>query len=135
MNYEELLKKAKKELPETDHSGERFEVPKVKGHIQGNKTIISNFLDISKIIRRKPEHILKYILKELAAPGEITNNQLIIGTKVPSSKVNEKLLNYVDTYVICRTCGKPDTKLSKDNNIILMTCQACGARQTVQSKI
>lgn len=135
MDYKELLKKAISELPESEHTGERFEVPKVKGHIQGNKTVISNFLDIAKTIRRKPEHILKFILKELAAPGEIANNQLMIGAKIPSSRINEKINSYVDTYVTCRTCGRPDTKLARESGTIIMTCQACGARQSIASKI
>ena len=132
MDYKELLKKGMKELPETAHKTERFEVPKVKGHIQGNKTIISNFLQISNIIRRKPEHLLKYILKELATPGEINNNLLTIGTKITSVRINEKIMNYVDNYVICKTCNKPDTKLITEGNIITMTCQACGARQIIK---
>ena len=35
-DYEKLLKDAKKKLPEVKVCAERFEVPKVTGHIQGN---------------------------------------------------------------------------------------------------
>ena len=70
MDYEKMLEKARKELPESVLKTERFEIPKVKGHIQGNRTIISNFNQIAKTLRREPEHLLKFVLKELAAPGE-----------------------------------------------------------------
>lgn len=134
MDYSELLKKAKKELPEIAETSDRFEIPKVKGHVQGNKTVISNFFQIANTISRKPEHLLKYILKELAAPGEIKNNLLIIGTKLSSGKINEKISNYVDTFVICKTCGKPDTKLLKEGNNDVLKCQACGASKIITSK-
>ena len=71
MKYEKLLDDALKKLPEVTLNKERFEMPKAKGHIQGNKTIISNFIQIADYIGRSREHLLKYILKELATPGEI----------------------------------------------------------------
>ena len=41
-DYVTLLKKARNELPESIMNKDRFEIPNVKGHIQGNNTIISN---------------------------------------------------------------------------------------------
>ena len=133
-NYEDLLERGKKALPETTQSKERFEVPKIRGHIQGNKTILSNFLQIAQHFGRKPEHLLKYVLKELAAPGEIKKQFVILGTKIPASRVNEKIQQYAETFVICRECGKPDTKMIKEENVYFIKCQACGARYSVYSK-
>lgn len=132
MSYEELLKKGIKNLPEVTAEKSRFEVPKVKGHIQGNKTVISNINDITEIIRRPAEHLLKFLLKELAAPGELKNNLLIIGTKISASRVNEKLSEYVAKFVICPECKKPDTKLKKEGGFTFISCQACGARKCVR---
>ncbi|MDP7505825.1 MAG: translation initiation factor IF-2 subunit beta [Candidatus Woesearchaeota archaeon] len=129
MTYEDLLKKAREDLPEKAVSAERFEVPKVKGHIQGNKTIISNFYQIASVIGREPEHILKIISKELATPGELKKKALIIGTKTSASRINEKINNYVNKYVLCKECGKPDTKLTKDGDITFLKCMVCGAKQ------
>ena len=79
-DYQALVEKAYKVLPETVVKEERFTVPKVRGHLQGNRTIISNFHQIADTLGRKPQHILKYILKELAAPGELKKNGVIMGT-------------------------------------------------------
>ncbi len=130
-----MLKRAKKDLPENLQKVERFEVPKIRGHIQGNKTIISNFVQIANLLNRKPEHLLKYVLKELATPGDIKKNVVIFGTKVPASKINDKVQKYVDQFVICKECGKPDTKLTKEGNIFFIKCQACGAKHSVFAKI
>ena len=133
--YEALLKRGKESLPKTKQSSERFVIQKVRGHIQGNKTIISNFMQIAQYLGRKPEHMLKYVLKELATPGDIKKQFVLLGTKVPASRINEKIQKYADTFVVCRECGKPDTKISKEGNIHFIKCQACGAKYSVYSKI
>jgi len=135
MDYEKLLEKAKKELPEEMSKSERFDVPKVRGHIQGNKTIISNFQAIVSTIGRDQDHMLKYILKGLATPGEHKGNLLILGRKIPASNINEKISQYVKEFVLCRECGKGDTKISREGRFIFIKCAACGAKHSIKSKI
>ncbi len=130
-----MLKKGRKEIPESVHERDRFEIPKVLGHLQGNRTIISNFTQIADTLRRKPEHLLKYVLKELATPGNLKRNSLLIGAKVPASRINEKIKQYANEFVLCKVCGKPDTKIEKDGAIANLKCSACGAKYVVRSKI
>src|SRR3989344_3790227 len=134
-SYEELLKKAKDSLPELKLSSERFEVPKAVGHLQGNKTIISNFTAIAKAFNREQEHLLKYFLRELASPGNIDGPRLILGRKIPASLINEKIKQYAEEFVLCHTCKKPDTILTKEERITTIKCTACGAKHPVRGKI
>ncbi len=133
--YEKLVEKAYLLLPETGTKEERFVVPKVRGHIQGNRTVISNFYQIADTLGRKPQHILKFILKELAAPGELKKNGIIFGSKIPAIRINEKIEKYVEIFVLCKECKKPDTKLLKEGNFVFMKCMACGAKQSLNAKI
>ncbi len=133
-NYDVLLKRGFKQLPEIVVETSRFEVPKVKGHIEGNKTIISNINEIVTVLRRPIAHVVKFLLRELAAPGEVKRNFLVIGTKVPASRINEKIKEYVEKYVICPECKRPDTKLKKESDFLFITCQACGAKKTVKEQ-
>ena len=135
MDYEAMLKRGKEKLPETAVNTERFNVPKITGHAEGNKTIISNFIQISSTLGRTPEHLLKYISRELAAKCEIKKNLVFFNTKIPSSKINDKIQQYVDEFVICKECGRPDTKLSKEGIVIYVRCQACGEKHSIMSKI
>lgn len=135
MEYEKLLKKAVSELPESAKLTERFEVPKVKGHLEGNKTIISNFSQIANTLRRDIEHLLKYVLKEIAAPGKISGNRVIIGRKVGASEINEKIKQYAQEFVLCNECGKPDTEIIKEGGFNYLKCHACGSKHPVKSKI
>jgi len=132
MDYQDLLKKAKQDLPKSNSEHGRFEVPKVKGHIQGNRTIVSNFNQIASVLRRDPQTFLKYLLKELATPGDLKKTGLILGSRVSASMINEKIQKYAKEYVICKECNKPDTKLIRDDRITFIKCTACGAKYPVK---
>ena len=135
MDYKKLLDKAIEQLPEKVAAHERFEIPKVMGHLQGNKTVISNFAQIADLLGRDINHILKYIQKELATPGEIKQKAVIMGSKVSASRINEKITAYAQEFVICKECGKSDTKIIKEGEFAFIKCTACGARHPVRSKI
>ncbi len=134
-DYQKLVAKAYEMLPETTQTEDRFTLPKVRGHIQGNRTVISNFLQVATTLRRKPEHLLKFILKELAAPGELKKNGVIFGSKIPASRINEKIEKYIDTFVLCKECKKPDTKLVKEGSFPFMKCMACGAKHSLKTRV
>jgi translation initiation factor 2 subunit 2 len=134
-NYEKLLDEAYKKIKKVEGSSERFEIPKVEGHFEGRKTILTNFFQIASYIRRKPEHFQKFMLKELAASGQIEGERLVLNMKVPSAKINQKIEQYVKEFVLCRECGKPDTELSKQDRFSFIHCMACGAKHSVRSKI
>ena len=127
-----MLKKARDELPEDLQETQRFVIPKVRGHLQGNKTIINNFLDIAKTLNRPAKHLLKFVQKEVASPGEILKQSVIFGSKVSSVQLNEKIEKYAQIFVFCKECGKPETTLKKEGDVIILKCNACGAHYPVK---
>ncbi len=133
MKYEDMLDEAFNKLPDESKEKSRFEIPKVKGHIQGNKTVLSNLYNIAAIINRKPQHIIKYLTKELATPITVKKNYVIFGTKIPASRINEKIEKYVEDFVLCKECGKPDTKIIKEDRFIFIKCLACGSRRSANN--
>ena len=133
--YEALLKKAKSSLPEVNVSKARFEMPKALGHLQGNKTIISNFTAIVKEFHRDQAQFLKYLLRELATPGSVDGPRLILGRKIPASLINEKIKQYAEEFVLCIVCKKPDTILIKEERVTTIKCTACGAKHPLRTKI
>lgn len=133
-SYENLLNEAYTVVKPIKAS-ERFEIPKIEGHLEGNKTILTNLQQIASHIRRNINHLLKYLLRELATSGAIKGNRVIFQTKVSSIKINEKIKDYVGEFVICKECGKPDTELTKQEKFMFVHCLACGAKHSVRSKI
>lgn len=134
-DYENLLNEAYSKVKVVEGTQGRFEIPVVEGHIEGKKTIITNFLSIASHLRRDPEHLQKFILRELATSGQKEGDRLVLNNKIPSSKINAKIEQYTKEFVICKECGKPDTELNKENRLTFIKCLACGAKHPVRDKI
>lgn len=134
-DYEKLLNKAYENVKKVEGTGERFEIPKIEGHFEGKKTILTNFSQIASHLRRKPEHLQKFLLKELATSGQREGDKLILNNKVPSDKINLKIEQYVKEFVLCKECGKPDTKIIKEDRLSFLHCLACGAKHSIRNKI
>ena len=132
--YEKLLDSAYKEVKPVECCG-RFEVLKAEGHIEGSKTILSNFGQIVGCLRRKPEHFAKFLFKELATSGTITGDRMILTSKVSSQAINEKIEKYANSFVLCQNCKKPDTELIEDGGKNFIKCLACGHKKQIAGKI
>lgn len=130
-DYEKLLDEAYVGIKPVESKIDRFEIPKAEGHIEGVKTIITNFKVICNYIRRDPAHVLKFLLGELATPGVVKGDRLILTRKISSSAINEKIKLYVETYVICKECKKPDTEIQKEDRFTFIHCLACGAKKSI----
>ncbi|MBI2564836.1 translation initiation factor IF-2 subunit beta [Candidatus Woesearchaeota archaeon] len=136
MNYLEMLKSAREKMPKLVEERERFDIPKIKGHLEGNKTIITNFQQIFQVFRRPADHLLKFLLKELATPGELKpSGLLILGTKISANRINEKIREYAIKYILCPLCGKPDTEIIKEAGFLILKCSACGSKTPIKSRI
>jgi translation initiation factor 2 subunit 2 len=129
MEYEEMLKRAMKNLPTRSES--RFEVPNAIVYVEKRRTTIRNFADLAKTLRREPADLARYMFKALAVPGSINNGELVLQSKVPPSLINQRVREYTKEFVICNECGKPDTSLQKVDNYMFLKCEACGARRSV----
>ena len=81
-NYEEMLKQAYSKVKLIESNGERFEIPLVQGMIEGNKTIVTNFKQICDYLRRDCNHLLKFLQRELASPGTLEGDRLILIKRV-----------------------------------------------------
>ncbi|MBM3229925.1 translation initiation factor IF-2 subunit beta, partial [Candidatus Parvarchaeota archaeon] len=47
--------------------------------------------------------------------------------------INEKLSDFINSYVVCKECKKPDTRLMEgQHGIKTLVCEACGARAPVK---
>ena len=47
--------------------------------------------------------------------------------------IQDRLDEYVQTYVICQECRRPDTHLVKKDRTLLIRCDACGAFRSIRS--
>ncbi len=134
-SYEKLLDKAYSQIPKDVLATERFEIPKVTGRIEGNKTIINNFLQIVSAFHRDQNHLLKYLQRELATSAWISGQRLFLGRKISPDLINKKIETYANEFVLCKECKKPDTKLITEGDALFVRCSACGSKNKIKSKI
>lgn len=131
-DYDSLLDRAKEDLPEDISHDSRFQIPEINAMPEGNTTILRNFADIADQINRKPEKLLKYLLAELGTAGEREDNRVVFKGKISPKKIKSKIESYVQKYVLCTECGRPDTHLVKDGRVTIMECDACGAHHPIK---
>jgi translation initiation factor 2 subunit 2 len=130
-DYENLLKRARESMPKEVEMKKRFEMPKAEAFIQGNRTIITNMSSMADYLNRDINHLMKFLLRELATFGSIEGNRAVFTGSFQENKLNEKIALYVKEFVLCRDCGKPDTKLVKEDNHDYIKCMACQAKRPV----
>ncbi|MFH1447899.1 MAG: translation initiation factor IF-2 subunit beta [Candidatus Micrarchaeota archaeon] len=132
-SYEKLLDKAYALIPDNLIKEERFEVPVVSSFTQGNKTIIRNFDFIAETLRRDRADIIKFLSKELAVPASPEGKRLVLAGRFNEKMLNDRIMTFTKTYVLCKECKKPDTKLiDAGRGVKVLSCEACGAKSPVR---
>lgn len=131
--YEEMLDRALSRLPEKVFEKSRFEIPISDSFTMGNRTIVRNFQEVAQKMNRDPNHLMKFLSGELATSGNFESRGAVFQGRFTNTQINEKIEKYAHTYVLCNECGKPDTKLMKEERIVFLKCEACGARHSVRS--
>ncbi len=132
--YEKLLKLAMEKAPKKVFASDRFVIPEPRVETQKNKTTIRNLKEIADVLRRPVDHLAKYLMKELATPGFLEGETLVLQTSVSAEMVKKKIESYTKEFVYCKVCGKPDTKLVKEDRLSFIVCEACGAKSSVGKK-
>lgn len=134
-DYGSLLDRARKAMPEDlQTEDDRWSLPDFDLLYEGKTTVLKNFQEIAQSMGRDPDHIVGYVLKELGTAGSRDGRRLILKSNVTRTKLEEKFDAYLNTFVICGECGKPDTHLVKEGRTQVVECMACGAKRPVKVK-
>ena len=132
MDYEKMVDRLYMSLPEKSKSRERFEMPKAESFVQGQKTIVKNFAQIVKHVNANEKHLLKYITKESATAATVDGERLVLNRKFYESQVQKLFEDYVNQFILCPECKKPDTKVIEKSGVKMLKCEACGALSAVK---
>lgn len=125
--YTKMLDRLYLSLPKEALSKERFEPPKIDALVQGNKTIFRNFGQIAKILNRPEKQMYKFFTKETGVSAVLEDGKMIFSGKFYTTQLEKIFGNYLEQYVLCHECKKPDTKIVDQQGIKMLKCEACGA--------
>jgi translation initiation factor 2 subunit 2 len=131
-NYDDLLKRACEQMPEVSIKKERLELPRIQIQTVGMRTIIFNFKDIASALDRDPQHLLKFLTREMATAATVSESRAIFQGKFRSDSFERLIQRYLESYVTCPVCKRPDTRLVKEKRLSFVVCNACGAKSSVK---
>ena len=136
LDYEKLLERAREGLEDVMQNAERFSPPEPEILQEGSKkTIIRNFSEIVDALRRDENHLYKFLLQELGTAGSIDNRRLVLQGRVPAKKINERIKLYIDTFIVCQECNRPDTSFLRTGRTLNLHCEACGAKRPIRTNL
>ena len=131
-NYDDLLKRACEQMPEVQAKKERLELPRIMIQTVGMRTIINNFKEIADSLDRDPQHLLKFLTREMATAATFHDSRAIFQGKFRADSFERLLHRYMDGYVVCAVCKRPDTKIVKEKRLAFLVCNACGAKSSIK---
>ncbi|MBS7612663.1 translation initiation factor IF-2 subunit beta [Candidatus Bathyarchaeota archaeon] len=134
VSYEDMLKRALSSLPRKPLQSERLKIPSADVIVVGNRTLVRNFREIASIINRDPEHLLKFLCKEAGSAGTLKDDIAEIHGRFDRSTLNKLIERYVQNFVLCKVCMRPDTHLKKYGRFLYIECDACGASSPIISR-
>jgi translation initiation factor 2 subunit 2 len=131
-NYDDLLKRAREQMPDVQIKKERLEIPRIQIQTVGMRTTIANFKEIADALDRDPQHLLKFLTREMATAATFHDSRAIFQGKFRSDSFERLIQRYLDGYVVCPVCKRPDTKLVKEKRLAFLVCNACGAKSAIK---
>jgi translation initiation factor 2 subunit 2 len=136
LDYEKLLERAREGLEDVMQNAERFSppIPDIM-HEGSKKTIIRNFSEIVDSLRRDETHLYKFLLQELGTAGSVNNRRLVLQGRVPEKKIKDRIKSYIETFVVCQECNRPDTSFLRTGRTLNLHCEACGAKRPIRTNL
>lgn len=125
----------------SDDAFYRYKMPKIVTKIEGKgngiKTVIVNMSEIAKALNRKASYPTKFFGVECGAQTQMDekNDRYIVNGVHDSAKLQELMYSFIQKYVLCPSCGNPETVLSvkKKSGNVSYRCKACGHQGELSS--
>jgi translation initiation factor 2 subunit 2 len=133
-DYEALLDRALEKLPDKETTDVRFVIPEPKIFVEGKTTVLDNFNNIINVLNRDADHLMKYLTRELGTAGKLEGGRAVFQGRFTKEMMKSNIKAYVDEYVICSECNRPDTELVKQGRVMVLKCAACGAHRPVKKR-
>jgi translation initiation factor 2 beta subunit (eIF-2beta)/eIF-5 len=125
----------------------RYSMPTIAVKHAKNKTLLLNILEIAKALHAtrpspSPGEIVKFFAFELATRGKCPDNDKLRKNKEgaslsgyhPCETLQKKLDCYIENFVLCGVCRKPETKYRHKKGSIWLECFGCGAVEEIQGQ-
>ena len=131
-DYEKLLERARSQIPEVVSKRERLELPRTILSVIGMRTVVYNFKEVAEALNRDPQHLLKFLTREMATAATMQEARVIFQGKFYRETLKRLIQRYMESFVTCPVCKRPDTKIVKEKRLSFLVCEACGAKSSIR---
>jgi translation initiation factor 2 subunit 2 len=102
--------------------------------VGSRKVMWANFAQSAQVMHRQPQHLMSFVLAELATTGSLDgSSRLVMRGRFLPKQIESLLKKYIMEYVTCHMCKTPETSLTRDNvtRLFFLDCDSCGSRRSV----
>jgi translation initiation factor 2 subunit 2 len=133
-NYITNLDRGFSKIHKVEGTGERFVVPEPRLFSEGKTTVLENFAAISEKLNREHGQVFKFFLRELGTAGKMEGSRAMFNGRFNIGTISDLIGAYIQEYVTCSECGRPDTHLIKEGRVLTLRCDACGAHRPIAKR-
>lgn len=134
-DYDEHLERALDETPDSRETSERFDVPTPETRQEGNVTVYENFRNTVNDLSREADHVLTFLQNELGTSAQLDESgRARLTGSFNQRRIETAVEEYIDRFVVCPECGLPDTRLERKSGVVVLRCEACGARSATNAE-
>lgn len=105
----------------------RYKMAPIEIIKQSNKTLLVNIAQIAKSLHRDPSHIVKYMGMSIGCTQILDGQSFLLNGIFEQNRLQGLLFDYIDQFVLCRTCRNPETKFIVEDNLLKRRCNSCGS--------
>lgn len=110
----------------------RYMMPQLEtqlfGKNQSRRTVLVNLNDIGAALQRDTDEIVKYIACRLG----VSSTSCSIKGEHSVKELQELVQDYIEQYVLCPTCGLPETSYKVKRSTVQARCAACGHKSYIE---
>lgn len=111
----------------------RYKMEKMVFRIERTKTSIMNLDKIALSLKiPDPECIIIFFKKRLAMQMAQGNQGLIISRHVDSKIMQDALYEFIDYFVLCKSCSLPELTYATRNKHFIADCASCGTTNEIK---
>ena len=103
----------------------RYKRRKFKVGEERLKTTIFNLDEIAEDLNRSTELLIEFFKKKFSIPIEIKGDKIRTKKKMTAKDFDEALKYFIEYFVLCPNCKKPETELTSNNGIVELRCICC----------
>jgi translation initiation factor 5 len=104
----------------------RYKMPSVSINKQKTKMVMINLKEISASLSRHPIFILDFLKKKFSTGMKYDEKENRVEFKsLDIEQIQNAIFEFIEYFVLCPTCGNPETILSQKKNVIYIQCRAC----------